>query len=98
MSYLLGYLSLFPAMIFGDKNEYKQLWIYIIGLNCFQHYTRGVSVIHPQSFCSKELIAAEPIIHYVEPMVYKHNRLNIGILAYSIPKRMVILYYHALFT
>lgn len=21
-----------PAMIFGDKNEYRQLWIYIIGL------------------------------------------------------------------
>lgn len=32
-----------------------------------------------QSPGSKENMVAEPIIHYVEPMVYKHNRLNIGI-------------------
>lgn len=32
-----------------------------------------------QSPGAKETMIAEPIIHYVEPMVYKHNRLNIGI-------------------
>ena len=32
-----------------------------------------------QSPGAKETMVAEPIIHYVEPMVYKHNRLNIGI-------------------